>query len=219
MIKAVIFDMDGLLIDSEPLWQETEREIMRTLGLELTPEMQIQTYGLQTDEALHHWYVHKPWKEPGLEEVRMEFYRQITDKIIEHGELLPGVFGVMEFFKKRNVPMAVASSSPRSIIDLVLEHFGLAYYIERSHSSEDEAHGKPHPAVYLATAKLLDTHPIECLAFEDSFNGLIAAAAARMKTIAIPDARHRDDPRYSIAHARLDKLTDFKEELFNRLNQ
>lgn len=219
MIKAVIFDMDGLLIDSEPLWQETEREIMRTVGLELTPEMQIQTFGLQTDEALHHWYVQKPWEEPGMKEVLEEFYRQISDKIIRHGALLPGVHEVLDFFRKREIPIAVASSSPRSIIDLVLEHFELDPYIELSHSSEDEDYGKPHPAVYLTTANLLDTPPAQCLAFEDSFNGLIAAVAARMKAVAIPDPRHRDDPRYSLADLKLNKLTDFNEKLFNRLNE
>lgn len=210
-IKAIIFDMDGLLIDSEPFWQETERSIFKQHGIDITEDMQHSTFGLRTDEQILYWYKFKPWPDPDLKAIEDQYNERIKDFFIQKGKLIEGVDYILDFFKERNYKLALASSSNMDLINTFLEKFKLRNYFNAIHSAENEEYGKPHPAVYLHTAKSLKLHPSSCLAFEDSLVGVIAAKAAKMKVVAVPDKNHYNLPGYSVADLKIPSLSLFGE--------
>ncbi len=214
MIELVIFDMDGLLIDTEFRWQQAERDIMKSHGIEITPEMQKDTFGLRCNEQLTYWYRYKPWLKPDFNEDENEFNRIMQAFFLNEAELMPGVEYIIDFFRNKNLPLALASSSDLVLIKTFVERFGFKDYFSILHSAEFEEYGKPHPAVYLSTAKKAQKNPLHCLAFEDSLNGLLAAKAARMKAVIVPDRRSYDFKKPDIADLVIDSLFDFGEKEF-----
>lgn len=213
MIQAVIFDMDGLLIDSEPLWVEAEIKVFNSVGVPLTLEMTSQTTGLRTDEVVHHWFKQFPWENKSLQEVSQIIDDTVIKLINEKGKPREGVENAIKVCESLNLPIAIASSSPIRLIEPVLEKLGIRDKIQVIHSAHDEEYGKPHPVVYINTAKDLGIHPTQCLAFEDSANGVLSAKAARMKCIAIPEPNMRNDKRFGIADIILHSLSDFNAEM------
>jgi HAD superfamily hydrolase (TIGR01509 family) len=212
MIQAVIFDMDGLLIDTEPEWQRMERDFVRKIGIDITPELQKQTLGLRSIDLIKFWHNYKPWPDPDFEKTEREFDEGMRDYYIKNARLMSGVNEVLNFFKYRKMRMALASSSPRFLIDTFTQKFNLQNFFEVIHSAEYEEYGKPHPAVYISTARKLGIAPSLCLAFEDSFNGLLAAKSAMMKAVAVPEASHFHEERFSIADLKLRNLAEFGEK-------
>lgn len=199
MLQAIIFDMDGLLIDSEPIWREAEKEIFAEVGITLTDEMCFTTIGLRIDEVVNHWYAKFPWENPTQEMIKEKVIDKVIELILQKGEILPGVIQTIDYFHSKNYPLAIASASSMRIIDAVTEKLKIKKYFTIIHSAEFEEYGKPHPAVFISTAKKLNVLPQNCLVFEDSLNGVIAAKAARMKVIAVPENIYYDNPRFSIA--------------------
>ncbi len=213
--------MDGVLIDSEPLWREAEILVFRKVGIYLNEEMCLQTTGLRTDEMVAHWYRFKPWSNKSQEEVGREINETVCNIIEERGVTAKGVRRAINFFNSAGIPKALASSSSPEVIDRVLTKLGLKQEFRVIYSAEKEEFGKPHPAVYITTAKKMNVQPVNCLAIEDSLAGLIAAKSAKMRTVVIPEESNRDNPRFTIADIRLNSLEDLSEghwELLNSLN-
>jgi sugar-phosphatase len=217
MIAAVIFDMDGLLIDSEPFWRQAEMEVFARVGVTLTDAMCMQTTGLRIDAVVEHWYQRMPWQGTSREDVTASISGRVAELIASDAKALPGVDLALNFFKVRGFPVALCSSSPTLVIDAALRKLGLVGRLRAVVSAESEAYGKPHPAVYMTTAAKLGVKPEDCLAIEDSLNGCIAAKAARMKVIAVPEA-HAERARFGFCEATLRSLADLDEPLFARLN-
>lgn len=213
MIEAIIFDMDGLLIDSEPLWQEAEINVLSTVGVPLTVQMTAQTMGFKTDEVINYWYRKYPWDAPSQQEISAELDKTVIELIKNKGKAKEGVNEAIAVCESLNLPMAIASSSPNLLIKTVIEKLGIKDKIQAYYSAHDEEYGKPHPAVYIRTAKQLGVHPEHCLAFEDSANGVLSAKAAKMKCIAIPEERMREDKRFGIADIKLRSLLDFSPHM------
>ena len=218
MIDAVIFDMDGVLLDSEPFWQDAEIEIFATVGIHLTRTQCIETTGLPVNDVVAYRHKQNPWNHKSLEQVCDEILAGVERRVRERAVLLDGVLDVLEFFKNRRITIALASSSALRLINTVLNKFSLENTFAVVHSAEREEYGKPHPAVFLTTAKHFGIPPAHCLVIEDSFNGLIAAKAARMKTVVIPMAEQWNEARFDIADSKLKSLREFSEQQWNRLN-
>jgi beta-phosphoglucomutase-like phosphatase (HAD superfamily) len=217
MVRAILFDMDGLLIDSEPLWHEAEIYGFGLAGLCLTPEQCLETTGLRVDEVVQFHYAQRPWAAPAPEAVTTAIVERLIALVRSRGVLKPGVSEALECARASGLRIALASSSPYAIIDAVLDTFGLRSAFEVIHSAEEEARGKPEPDVYLTAARKLDVDPALCLALEDSPNGVLAAKAAGMQCIAVPEPVLRNDPRLARADAILGSLLEFDAALLNRL--
>ncbi|MEA2527966.1 MAG: mannitol-/sugar-/sorbitol-6-/2-deoxyglucose-6-phosphatase [Thermomicrobiales bacterium] len=216
MIRAVIFDMDGLLIDSEPLWRIAEIEVFTAIGVPLTEELALTTMGLRTDEVVEHWFARCPWQGPTHKEVEARIDSRVIELVRERAAPLPGVHAVVSLLTVLGLPLAIASSSSSELIAAVVEQIGLRDSFQVLQSAEHEPYGKPHPGVYIAAARALGIAPTDCLAFEDSANGVLAAKAARMRCIAVPEPAVRDDRRFCIADAILTSLTEFHPEQLNQ---
>lgn len=181
-----MFDLDGLLIDSEPLWREAEMEVFGSIGVHLTDEMCASTMGLRLDEVVEHWYRLFPWTGPGKGEVERRVVERLVSLVREKGIPLPGVDTALTSFRSVGLRLALASSSTHRIIEAALERLDLGGEFEVVLSAEDELAGKPDPAIYLSAASALRVAPETCVALEDSLNGVLAAKAAGMTCIAIP---------------------------------
>jgi mannitol-1-/sugar-/sorbitol-6-/2-deoxyglucose-6-phosphatase len=218
MIKAAIFDMDGLIIDSEPFWREAEKIVFSEVGIELTDAMCEKTMGFRIDEVVAHWHRYKPWDNKTLLEIENLVIANVENLIDKTGQPMEGIPAIFEYFASKGIEMAIASSSSFRLINAVVKKLQIHSYFKFIHSAEKEQFGKPHPAIYINTATMLKKTHSECLVFEDSFNGLIAGKAAKMHTIAVPDPLHFQQTRFDIADFKLKSLTEFNDmhlEFFN----
>jgi mannitol-1-/sugar-/sorbitol-6-/2-deoxyglucose-6-phosphatase len=211
VLEAAIFDMDGVLVDSEPIWQDVETELLGRLGVPLTKELCRQTMGFRVNEAVAFWYERHPWTGPSVDEVADQLVEGVIAAIGARGEPMAGVEDAIAFLRGRGLRLAIASSSYYRVIDAVLERCGLADAFEVVHSAQDEPVGKPDPAVYLTAAAKLGVAPSACVALEDSPNGVVSATRAGMTCIAIPEPGTEDDPRFGDAAVVLSSLADLAE--------
>jgi sugar-phosphatase len=215
--KAAIFDMDGLLIDSEPLWQEAGIETLSGFGIRLTLEQYHTSTGLRTAEWVAHWFRQYAVSQDHAPEAIDTIIRKAIEKIAADGLAMPGATDILEFFRKNNIIIGLATSSPMSLVDVVVDKLTIRHYFQVMSSAENLPYGKPHPQVFLDCAGALDVMPEECIVFEDSFNGMIAAKAAKMKCVVIPAAEQSGHPKWAAADVKLNSLTEFNKELFQAL--
>ena len=184
-IEAIVFDMDGVLIDSEPVWERVRRRFVADRGGRWAADAQDRLMGMSTAE----WsaYLASEFEITGLtpQRVAEQVIAAMAAEYSQHLPLLPGAVDAVRTLAER-WPLAVASSSPRSLIETVLATAGLESAFDAFVSSEEVPRGKPAPDVYLAAAERLSAAPAACAAVEDSSNGLRAAAAAGLTVIAIP---------------------------------
>ena len=184
-IAAVIFDMDGVLIDSEQLWDEAREKLTEERGGEWHPGAQRAMMGMSSPEWSR--YMHEELGVPdGPGEINAEVVRRLEALYRAQLPVIDGAAAAVQELAAR-WPLGLASSSNRPLIDLVLELTGLASSFTATVSSEEVASGKPAPDVYLAAAAALGVDPGRCVAVEDSSNGLRAAASAGMSVIALPN--------------------------------
>jgi mannitol-1-/sugar-/sorbitol-6-/2-deoxyglucose-6-phosphatase len=217
-LKAVIFDMDGLLIDSEPLWEQANLEVFDEIGIRYDDAYFLETMGMRVDQIIADWHAREPWNGPSPAEVTERMAARVVTLIAERGEPMPGALETVAFFNERAIPVAVASSSPYPVIAANIAVLGIGDKLAAVSSAVDEAHGKPHPAVYLKTAEKLGLPARSCLVFEDAVMGVVAAKAAQMTCICVPHAVTGADKRLGIADYVLPSLHDFDETLWQSLN-
>jgi sugar-phosphatase len=216
-MKAAIFDMDGLLIDSEPLWRLAEKEVFGQIGISLTDEMCEEMMGRRTDEVVAHWYKLRPWHGKSLEDVERELIERMKELTEMHGVALEGVYDILDILQGRGFKLALASSSPHVLIGTVVNKLYIRQYFEVLCSAIDEKFGKPHPAIYLTTAERLGVHPSDCVVFEDSVTGIRSAKAAGMMAIAVPAMNQYGDRRFAEADLKFKSLSDFSLDMVGDL--
>ncbi len=205
--------MDGLLVDSEPYWKIAEKICFGKLGLDLNDELLRQVMGFRLSEVVEHWYNYQPWGEKNFEEVEADVLQTVKQLIMDNADALPGVIQTLELCKTNGYKIALASSSAMSLINVVVDKLNIRHYFDLLVSAEFEPYGKPHPSVFLTTAQKLNVLPTECLVFEDSVNGMIAAKAARMECIVVPEAEKQHELYWQLANFQLNSLLDFKIEM------
>lgn len=208
MLRAAIFDLDGLLIDSEPIWRRTEVEVFASVGLAVTEAMCEATTGLRIDEVARLWYARARWQGPSCEEVAARIVDRMIERVRAEGRAMPGAERAIDACAGAGLRLAVASSSPERLIAATLERLGLAPRFELLVSAEGERFGKPHPAVFVSAMDRLGVGADECVIFEDSLNGVLAAKAARAACVAVPAAHDRGDARFAIADRVLGSLEE-----------
>ena len=211
--EAVIYDMDGLLIDSEPFWREAEIKVFANVGLHLTEQDCIETTGFRFDEVVEYWWQRRPWqgksKEKIYDEVLDVMENAITNKAVE----MKGVHSSLDYIKAKGLKIGLASSSAMRLIKATVKKLEIESYFDMLVSAEHETYGKPHPAVFLHAAERLHVRAERCVVLEDSFNGLLAAKSARMKCAIIPEPTSFNDARFCIADWKLKSLEDISSVL------
>jgi beta-phosphoglucomutase-like phosphatase (HAD superfamily) len=210
-IEATLFDMDGLLIDSEILWHQAEVEIFGSLGVPLYEDEIRSTKGVLVNDVVADWYARYPWSGPSCDEVVGLLLDRVGTLVETVGRLLPGAIRSVDLASERG-PVALASSTPLVLIHRCLEHFDLSSRFASVHSAEFEPYGKPHPGVFLTAASSLGIEPARCLVLEDSTAGVIAARAASMSVVAVPALEDRGAVEFLLADLVLESLEDLSPQ-------
>ena len=208
-ILAAIFDMDGLLVDSEPLWDQAELDVIASLGVDISRRHELpDTLGLRIDMVVDLWFAQQPWNGPSRQEVTERIITRAIALVEETKPLLPGVREAVALCKSQGIKVGLASASPLHMLEKVLIMFELRDSFDALASAEKLPYSKPHPQVYLDCAAKLGVDPLNCVALEDSVNGMIASKAARMRSIVVPAEEGRHDPRFALADVKLNSLAE-----------
>jgi HAD superfamily hydrolase (TIGR01509 family) len=209
VIEAVIFDLDGVLLDSEQVWDDVREQLARERGGRWTDSAQADMMGMSSQEWSRYMHDVVGLRE-SPEEINDEVVRRLLERYRERLPLLPGALEAVRRLAAR-WPLGLASSSNRPVIEAFLDAAGVRDLFAAVVSSEEVGRGKPAPDVFLEAARRLDVPPERCAAIEDSANGLRSAAAAGMRVVAAPNP-HYPPPEDALALARhvvreLDELT------------
>ena len=206
-IKAIIFDMDGVLIDSEPFWAEAIVEVFARYGISLHKGDPQKTRGLRIAEVVDYWLEVKGRDRSLTTTLVQKILERVNELVLERGKIFEGVGHVMKIAYDHHLMVAVATSSPRFLAENFLDKVGIKADLKVIRTGETVEYAKPHPEIYLLTARDLGVDPTECLVIEDSVQGVIAAKAARMFCFAIPEKAQQNDPRFAIADRKLSGLS------------
>lgn len=213
-MDTLIMDMDGVLIDSEPLWEIAGKSGLSKYGIELTSEDYYNTTGLRTQEWLEHWY--RVFNVENADKVADE--AMIVDEVVKlvkaRGEMLPGVDTFLSRIKEMGIKIGLATSSPLVLAEVVVEKLDLGQFFETLTSAAPLNFGKPHPEVYLECATQMGSDPVHCACVEDSINGMIAAKAAKMKCMVVPAAGMEARKEWGMADFFATSLLEVPEAFF-----
>ena len=212
--QAVIFDMDGVLIDSEPLWHQAEQHILGGLGVDFRQPPLLQSTGLTTASVIAHWYQHQPWPELTPTQVHQQIIDFVASGIAASGEAKTGLVPLLETSATLALKMAVATNSPKQLLDTTLQRLAISHYFSERCHLELVKNGKPAPDIYLLAAAKLGVAPQHCLVFEDSFAGVTAAKAAGMTVIAIPAAHEWQHSKFELADHKIRCFSQFDLQQF-----
>ena len=207
-IKAVIFDMDGVLIDSEPLWRKAMIEGFASIGVLITEEDCKKTTGNRLKEVVEYWFEKLDILDFLPTEIEHRIINMLVKLINKEGKAISGVIEVINFCNNKNIKIGLATSSSNQLMEAVLEKLKLKNTFKSSISAENMEYGKPHPEVFLSCASQLQISPLECIVIEDSINGVIAAKAAFMRVIALPEQENINNHKFSIADYKLNNMQE-----------
>ncbi len=209
--------MDGLLIDSEPFWRVSHITALAKHGKKITEDDVRVMAGKRTDEVVRHWRENHDLIHVPNEQLEADVVNAVIASIRKHGTELSGVSQLIKLFKGHNIPMAVASSSSPEVIEEMLSKLDLAKHMTVIYSAKHEKFGKPHPGVFLTTAKRLGIKPVNCVVFEDALSGIRAAKSAGMKCIAVPELVNQTKPEFQEADIVIESLENVTWEMLTKL--
>jgi sugar-phosphatase len=190
MITAVIFDMDGVLIDSEPLWRQSMIKVFSEFGLSLNEEQCKATKGMKIEEVIKKWNREKKLQwDNKIEYIKQHIHNDLIQRIKLYGKPIEGVMELLDFVRNNmNLKTGLATSSDAELMHTVLEKLNLYESIDAAVHPNETIRPKPEPDVYLHCADNLNVSPDACLAIEDSFYGILSAKKAGMSVIGIPES-------------------------------
>lgn len=194
--KAIIFDMDGLLVDSEIVWYDAEDELIQARGHVYTADVRESIIGLRVDEFMDKLRIHYNLPET-LDQLVDELNNRMLELIPQRVKPRPGAQAMIDYVVAHKIPCAIASNSSIAIIDKTVESMGWGDVFNVRCTADDEPEGKPAPYVYWAAARRLGVEAHECLALEDSVNGSRAVVAAGMTCYAVPDTSHSTAAKFA----------------------
>jgi len=209
--KAVIFDMDGVIIDSEPLWRKAMIRAFNDFKVPFTEDDCRITTGMRLNEVIKYWQKLYPTEIKEPDAVNHSILNYLINLINQEGKAMPGLNELLDHLKSRNMKIGLSTSSDHILIETILNKLEIRHYFDEIISAQHLTYGKPHPEVYLTCAHKLNIHPMDCLVIEDSINGIISGKAAQMNVIAIPDAEHINNVKFNIADAVIGHLTEVKD--------
>ncbi len=212
-IRAVVFDLDGLMLNTEDIFDLAGKQLLERRGLEMTDDIRHSMLGRRPVDAFN--ALKSRTGLPDRIEDLMHETKELFEAIAENSlATMPGLHDVLELIESRDLPRAVATSSPRSYMTQLLERFELLHRFHFTLTAEDVTHGKPHPEIYLMAASMLNVLPSQMLVLEDSETGTRAAATAGAYIVSVPN-RHTAVGDFSMSRLRIDSLLD--ERLHNLL--
>lgn len=209
--KAVIFDMDGVIIDSERLWKQAENEVFTSLGVKVTDEYSEITKSMTTSEVTEFWYDKFPWKNKDSKNVEELVISRVINLIETEECFIKGVKPFIEKLKSKHYKIGLATNSPNRIIPTVLKKLDISNLFDAISSAQFEKKGKPDPAIYYTTAKKLNIEPEDCFVIEDSYSGMLSAKKAGMTVFAFTNGNKQID--YKIADYKINSFEDEQIEL------
>lgn len=204
MLKGVIFDHDGLMFDTEKIWQKEWHIAAEKRNIVLSEKFPKDIGGTSGEKLLQviRFYFHTD--EP--EFIRQEVTKKVYQEEAEHLDAKKGLLEILDMFQKNHIPMAVASSSPKEMIERNLKNAGVDYYFKVVVSGEEVERGKPYPDIFLRAADKLGIPAEECYVFEDAYNGIQAGHEAGCFTVMIPDRIAADEEMRKVADKVFDSL-------------
>lgn len=209
--KAVIFDMDGTLIDSMWVWAAIDKEFLGKRGFICTPEIQHDVEGMSFHETAR--YFKERFHLPEDLQTIMDTWNDMAYDKYEHEVMLkPGVREFLEYLRKKNIKMGISTSNAPKLVHLCLRALGIDDYFGAVTTAAEISQGKPNPDIYLLTAKKLDVNPCDCLVFEDVPNGILAGKRAGMEVCAVDDetSRHLNDQKKGLADYFINSFTELE---------
>lgn len=205
-IRAVVFDMDGLMLNTEDVFDIAGQRLLQRRGLEMTEVIRRSMLGRRPVDAFHALISHTGMTDR-IEDLMHET-KELFEEIAENSlAMMPGLHELLELVESRNLPLAVATSSPRDYMTGLLERFDLLHRFHFTLTAEDVTHGKPHPEIYQTAARRLNVLPDHMLVLEDSETGTRAAHAAGAWIVSVPN-RHTAIGDFSMSRLRIDSLLD-----------
>lgn len=208
-VRAVIFDMDGLLVDTAPIWRRVGNDAFAALGVDVASFVATGALmGLTMKDAMAAFRSYAGWEPTDHPELEASIEAGVIEGISAEIELMPGARRALDFCDEHDLGIGLASGSSIQLIHAVLTRFGLRERFDVVCSAADEPLGKPHPGIFLRAAAALGVPARQCAVIEDAVSGCIAAKAASMRVIAVPDGPAVADPRLAIADAVLTTLEE-----------
>lgn len=210
-IEAVIFDLDGTLIDSMWVWKQVDEEYLDRFNIEQPKDFNSLIEGKSFRETAE--YFKKRFQLPlSVEEIEDDWNRMAWDKYEHDVPLKKGVMKFLQFLKEKKIKMGIATSNSRELVELVTKANGISDFFDYVCTATEVQKGKPEPDIYLRVAKGLNKNPRKCLVFEDVVNGIIAGKRANMKVCAVYDEASKDSTPQKIEYA------DYYVENFTDIN-
>lgn len=208
MIKAIIFDMDGVLIDSEEIWDHAEKTVFSSYGILVTETDQLLTRNMNMLEVSEYWSAkaHRPFS---LETSQQQVIEHVCQQIQKKPLAMQGALKLLKHIQLSNLPIGLATNAPKQVCNTVLSCLDIEAYFNSIQTADDVAKTKPHPEIYLKSAENLQVEPHHCLVFEDSPTGVKAAHEAGMQVIYVNSRRMADASILNIIRSALNSLDQF----------